>query len=62
VENSPFKDQILRAPDIGGTGSSGGGNRGTGRVIKRSEFAALPPSQQAEYASAMQRGEIKIAD
>lgn len=62
VENSPFKDQILRAPDIGGSGGSGGGNRGTGRVIKRSEFAALPPVQQAEYASAMQRGEIKIAD
>lgn len=63
VGSYAHKDQILRAPDIGGTGGNGnGGNRGGGRVIKRSEFAAMPPAQQSQISQAMGKGEIKIVD
>lgn len=63
VERYPHKDQILRAPDIGGTGGSGnGGNRGGGRTIRRSEFEAMPPAQQSQISQSMAKGEVKVVD
>lgn len=63
VASHPQKDSILKA-DIGrGTGSNGsGGNRGTGRTMKRSEFMSYPPSKQAEIASKVSAGEMQLTD
>lgn len=63
VENSPYKDMILKAPDVGGTGGSGGGgNRGQGRVIKRADFDQMDATKQAEVAAAAGKGEITLTD
>lgn len=63
VERYPHKDQILRAPDMEGTGGNGnGGNRGGGRTIRRSEFEKMPPAQQASVAASAGKGEVKIVD
>lgn len=58
-----YKDSILKAPDAAGSGSGGaGGSRGRGRSITRSQFEALPPAQQAEFAGKMASGEANITD
>lgn len=63
VERYAHKDQILRAPDMSGTGSNGnGGNRGGGRTVRRAEFEKMPPAQQATMAASAAKGEIKIVD
>jgi hypothetical protein len=63
VERYPHKDQILRAPDMTGTGGSGnGGNRGGGRTMRRGEFEKLPAPQQAQIAQAAAKGEVKLVD
>lgn len=63
TESHPQKDVILKA-DVGtGTGNSGGGGgHGSGRTMKRSEFEKLSPQKQAEFASKMRSGEMKIVD
>jgi len=63
VDAHPQKDTILKA-DIGnGSGSNGsGGNRGTGRILKRAEYDKLPPVKQAELAGKMASGELQIVD
>lgn len=63
VERYQHKDQILKAPDVSGTGGGGGGGaRGGGRTIRRSEFETMPPHQQASVAAAMGKGEVKLID
>lgn len=63
VDTYKHKDQILKAPDISGSGNrGGGGNRGGSRVMKRSEFEALDPHQMGEAAAAMGKGEMTIVD
>ena len=63
VEQHPQKDVILKALDASGTGNGGGGgNRPGGRVVKRSDFDAMPAHQQAEYASKMRTGELQMVD
>lgn len=63
IELHPQKDAILKAPTAGGTGSQGGGgSRGRGRTMKRSEFDALPAHQRAETALAMGKGELTVVD
>lgn len=63
VDAYPHKDQILRAPDAGGTGGNGGGgNRGQSRTLRRAEFDSAPPHQQAQYAAAQSKGELTIVD
>jgi hypothetical protein len=63
VERYPHKDQILRAPDMTGTGGTGnGGNRGGGRTMRRAEFEKLPPAQAAQIAQAASKGEVKLVD
>ena len=57
------RDSILKAPEHRGSGNQGaGGNRGTGKTVKRSEFAALPAAKQAELAAKMRAGEIQLVD
>ena len=57
------KDNWLKAPDASGSGSQGGGgNRGTGNVMKRSDFDALPPMRQAEVGKKVGAGEMQIVD
>ncbi len=63
VDGYAHKDTILRAPDKGGSGSGGaGGNRGGGRVVRRSDFEGLTPAEQATVAQQAAKGEIVIAD
>ena len=60
VEMHPQKDTILKANGAGGTGNQGGGGgRGAGRTMKRSDFEALPPADQAAIAT---KGETAIVD
>lgn len=63
VEMHPQKDAILRATPAGGSGSDGGGGaRGQGRTMKRSEFEALPHTQRAETAAKLTTGEMTLTD
>lgn len=63
VDAHPQKDTILKAAGGGGSGNSGGGgNRGGGRVVRRADFDAMKPQDQAATAAAAQKGEITIAD
>ena len=60
VEMHPQKDTILKASNAGGSGNNGGGGaRGNGRTMKRSDFEALPPADQASIAT---KGETTIVD
>lgn len=57
------KDTWLKAPDVGGSGSQGGGGgRGTGNVMKRAEFDALPLEKKTEVGQKAAKGEITISD
>lgn len=62
VESHPQKDVILRADNKKGSGGTGGGNRGGGRVVKRSDFEAMNPYQQSETAALARKGEITLTD
>ena len=63
VDGYAHKDQILKAPEIGGTGGGGnGGTRGGARTVRRADFEKMPPSEQASMAAAAGKGEIKIVD
>lgn len=63
IDNYKHKDSILKAADASGSGSGGGGGqRGRGRTITQSDFNALHPSQQAEFAAKMGTGEAAIVD
>lgn len=63
VESHPQRDTILRAPAGGGSGNNGGGgNRGASRIVRRAEFDALSPMQQAETAGLASKGELSIVD
>lgn len=63
VDQHPQKDAIIKAQQQGGTGNDGqGGQRGTGRTMKRAEFDALDPVTQANHAGAMGKGELTIVD
>lgn len=63
VDTHPQKDTILRADTGKGSGNGGnGGARGGGRVMKRSEFNALAPAQQAEAGAKQASGELQIVD
>lgn len=63
VESHPQRDMILKAPDARGTGNTGGGgNRSGGRIVKRSDFDAMPPHQQQEVAAKAGTGEMQIVD
>jgi hypothetical protein len=60
VEMHPQKDTILKANGAGGSGNDGsGGTRGGGRTMKRSDFEALAPADQAAIAT---KGETAIVD
>lgn len=59
----PDKDTLLKAPEVGGSGSQGaGGGHGGGNIIKRAAFDALEPGQQAAIGQRAAKGEIKIVD
>lgn len=63
VDTHPAKDALLRTNTGGGTGNNGnGGGRNSARTMKRSDFDALQPAQQAHYAGLMGKGEIQIVD
>lgn len=63
VEAHPQKDVILKAATGNGTGNNGGGgNRGTGRVIKRADFEKLPHGQRAEVSAKVGKGEMQLTD
>lgn len=63
VNAHPQKDIILKA-DVGkGSGNQGGGGHNSRvRTMKRPEFDALPPLQQADAAAKMGKGELNIVD
>lgn len=63
VEGYQYKDSILKGNNHSGTGNGGGGNGGGGsRIMRRSEFDALSPQKKQEAATAMNKGELTIAD
>jgi len=63
VDMYPQKDAILKANTGGGTGNTGGGgHRGNGRFVKRADFEALTPAEQASTAAAQAKGEVTIVD
>jgi hypothetical protein len=63
VEMHPQKETILKANPGSGTGNQGGGgNRGTGRVMKRAEFEKLPPAGQADISGKVSKGEMQLVD
>jgi hypothetical protein len=63
VETHPQRDAILKAPAAGGSGNNGGGGgRGGGNTMKRGDFDALNPGQQAQIAAKLGTGELKIVD
>lgn len=63
VDGYAHKDTILRAPERGGSGGgSGGGNRPGSRIIRRSEFEAMSPADQAQVAASASKGEVTISD
>lgn len=63
VNAHPQKDVILRADTGSGSGSSGaGGNRGSGRAMRRSDFEKLPPNKQAEFSAKIRAGEASLVD
>ena len=63
VDAYPYKDSILKADDQSGSGNDGnGGGRGNGRTIKRADFDKMAPSQQAETAALMGKGEVTVVD
>ncbi len=63
VEQHPQKDTILKAPNHKGTGNNGqGGGRNQTRTMRRADFDALSPIEQANNAAAMGKGELTIVD
>ena len=57
------KDQLLRAPNLSGTGSGGaGGNRGGGNVMKRADYDKLGPMDKAAVGQKVAKGELKVVD
>lgn len=63
IDGYQYKDSILKGGNHSGTGNSGGGANGGGaRVMRRAEFDALPQHKKAEAATAMNKGELTIAD
>jgi hypothetical protein len=63
IDNYKHKDSILKAADAGGSGSGGaGGARGRGRTMTRSQFEALDPAAQQEFAGKMGTGEAALVD
>lgn len=63
AESHPNRDTILRANPASGSGSdNAGGGNGGGRYLKRSDFEKLSPVKQAEYATKIRAGEIKLTD
>lgn len=60
VEMHPQKDTILKPNGGGGSGNQGGGGgRGNARTIRRADFEALSPGEQAQIAT---KGETAIVD
>lgn len=64
VETHPQRDLIVKAPDARGSGNNGGGgNRGSGRFVKRADFDAMTdPTAKADIAMKMGTGEVTIVD
>ncbi len=63
IEARPDKDSWLKAPDAGGSGSQGGGGgRSGGNMMKRADFDALSPGEQAAVGQKAAKGEVKIVD
>lgn len=63
VEQSPFKDSILKAQGGSGTGNGGaGGGRGGNRIVRRSDFDAMSPVEKQATAAKQKSGELTIAD
>lgn len=57
------KDTWLRAPDASGSGSQGGGGgRGQGNIVKRADFDAMAPGDQAAIGARAAKGEVRIVD
>lgn len=57
------KDVWLKAPPVGGSGSQGGGGgHGGGNRMKRADYDALSPMEQAAIGKKAAKGEIEIVD
>lgn len=63
IEARSDKDVWLKAPDASGSGNNGGGGgRSGGNRMKRADFDALPPAEQAAAGTKVSKGELQIVD
>lgn len=63
VEARTDKDAWLKAPEVGGSGSQGaGGGHGGGNRVKRSDFEAMAPMDQAAIGKKVAAGEVQLVD
>lgn len=63
VNQYPHRDSILKGSGQSGSGAQPGEGGGSGvRTITRDQFSGLRPDEQAKFAAAAQKGEVKITD
>lgn len=63
IEGRTDKDVWLKAPEVGGSGSQGaGGGHGGGNRVKRSDFEAMAPMDQAAIGKKVAAGEVQLVD
>lgn len=63
ITTHPHKDRILASTGNAGSGSRGGDGGGAGgRKVSRTEFAAMAPEKQGEFAKLAREGKVSIVD
>ena len=62
VQQYPHRDSILKGTGNSGSGAQPGeGGRGV-RTITRQQFGGMRPDEQAKFAAAAQKGEVRITE
>lgn len=63
IETSPFKNDILKAPNQRGSGNNGDGGKKAGvRYMSRADFEQLSHGERAVIAGKMRSGEVSLTD
>ncbi|GGO89046.1 hypothetical protein GCM10011348_45880 [Marinobacterium nitratireducens] len=62
VETYPHRDSILKGSGQSGSGAGAPEGGGNVRTVTREQFSQLSPADQAKYAQAANKGEMKIVD
>lgn len=62
IDNSPFRDSILKGAGASGGGAGGGAGAGGKRTFTRAQFDAMDPAARAAAAKATSAGTAVIVD